>query len=115
SFLFGLNGSLLVTVLTLLWAMRMLSRASPSALLAGASPEATTLRLNRPRWAPWIGIGSLVLALGLTVVGFYATDSEERASAFFGSGALFLTATLAAIWLWLRRSRNRPITGHGAG
>jgi hypothetical protein len=33
---------------------------------------------------------------------------------FFGSGALWLTASLAAVWAWMRRRRHALVSGHGS-
>jgi ABC-type antimicrobial peptide transport system permease subunit len=107
----GYVASVAVGVLTIVAAVRVLRRVSPSALLAG---ETTPADAARPaRWAKWVAVGSAVGALGCGVGGLFVRDAEARAGTFFGSGALLLTAALAAVWLWMRSSRHTPVTGTG--
>jgi ABC-type antimicrobial peptide transport system permease subunit len=112
SFLIGYLASLVVSMLTIVWAVRVLGKVSPSALLAGvvsAGPEDSSTKKPR-RWAPRVAGASLVLGLGLVVWGAadprLAGNHEMLASTFFGGGALLLTAGLLFVWTWLRRAET---------
>jgi putative ABC transport system permease protein len=55
----------------------------------------------------WIGVLlCLVLAGVLLLVGPQVPGHEARAGTFFGSGALFLTAGLMALFAWMKRTRS---------
>ena len=64
---------------------------------------------KRPRWSPRIALASLVLALVLTGTGLFVKNHEARAGTFFGSGALLLTAGLAALWAAMKRTRDAAL------
>jgi ABC-type lipoprotein release transport system permease subunit len=115
SFLIGYGASLLVSVLTIWWAVRVLGRASPRALLAGETPGRFSVMgpVRAPRWSLWTSGLCAVLALALVASGGRIHDAEMRASAFFGSGKLLLTAGLTAVWSWMRGTRHRPVGGRG--
>jgi ABC-type antimicrobial peptide transport system permease subunit len=117
SFLIGYSASLVVSVLTILWAVRVLAKASPRALLAGmTTPESTAGVTQRPpRWSVWIAIVAGVGALALVVAGRFVQGHEEQAGTFFGSGALLLTACLAGVWAWMRGTRHRHLVEQGGG
>jgi hypothetical protein len=99
------------------WAVRVLRRVPPSALLNGeTTPPVDPTKVGAPsRWAVRVGLGSLVLAVGLGVMGPFMPPGEPQAGTFFGSGAMLLTAGLAFVWGWMKRPRHRPVTGHGPG
>ena len=85
------------------------------ALLSGQTTEALpTATGRRPRLSLWISLASLVAALGCVAGGSKLHDSEMQAMTFFGSGALLLTAGLAAVWAWMRGSRHGTVRGGGA-
>ncbi|HEY1858766.1 MAG TPA: FtsX-like permease family protein, partial [Gemmataceae bacterium] len=108
----GFGASVLLGVLTLAWALRALSRMTPSALLAGATTSTELVGPAKPRrWSMWIGIASLIGAGALTVCGFLAKSSEAQAESFFASGGLLLTACLAFLWAWMRRTRDGNLQG----
>ncbi len=79
----------LASVLTIFWAVRILGRAQPSALLAGQPPgETDSLQVGRSRrWSPWVSGSAGVIAIGLLVCGPFIHDHEMQAMAFFGGGA----------------------------
>jgi ABC-type lipoprotein release transport system permease subunit len=115
SFLIGYAAALAVSVLTIAWAVRLMGRVPPRVLLAGTTSEEnepTTMRRGT-RWSVGIAAGSIIGALALAVGGALVRDSEWRAGTFFGSGALLLTAALAAVWASMRRGSHRPVGGHG--
>jgi ABC-type antimicrobial peptide transport system permease subunit len=105
SFVYGYFGSLVVSILTIVWATRALGKLSPRALLAGETAPALTIakRGGRP-WSWWVLLLSLVGAGGALLAGFTAQGHEAKAGSFFGSGALLLIACLAGVRIWLRRT-----------
>jgi hypothetical protein len=114
SLIYGAGGSFVVSVLTILWAVFSLGRVAPSALLAGQMPgEAEKVGPRRRRWSSWIAVASLGSGLGLLAGSGRVEDHEMRAMTFFGSGALLLIGCLAALSGWMRRTRSRPVEGHG--
>lgn len=109
SLVIGYAASLLVSVLTIAWAVRLLGRVPPRALLAGETSEPPADATVRPaRWVRWAAAGLILGALGCMAAGAAAGDAESRAGGFFGSGVLLLAAGLAAVWLFLRRGAARP-------
>jgi putative ABC transport system permease protein len=110
----GAGASLLVSLLTIVWAVRVLGKIAPVTLLAG---QTTTERepgaRPRPRWSTWIAILSALLGLGLVAAGTKMHDQESQAGSFFTGGALLLTACLAAVSAWMRGSARRTVSGHG--
>jgi ABC-type lipoprotein release transport system permease subunit len=114
SLVLGYVSALIVSVLTIAWAVRVLGRVEPVALLAGettAAPEASGP--SKPRWSRWLAAVGLLGAAALLVFGGRAQDAEARAGSFFGSGALLLTASLALAWAWMRSTRHGHVGGHG--
>jgi ABC-type antimicrobial peptide transport system permease subunit len=111
----GFVGSLAVSQLTIVWAVRVLGEVAPSALLAGqTTTEGEPGAPQRPRWSRWVAGLSAAGAVALLVGARWVQDHEMRAMTFFGSGSLLLTACLAAVWAWMRGSRHQTVAGHGA-
>jgi putative ABC transport system permease protein len=105
SFLIGYVASLVVSVLTVLWATRVLAKQSPRALLAG---QTTSLPARKKgSWGPVIVGGSLVGAVACVLVGMFVQGHEAQAGSFFGSGTFLLTAGLTLLWLWLKRTATQ--------
>lgn len=114
SLLIGYTASLAVSVLTILWAVRVLAKAAPRALLAGVTTtDNTALAARRPKWSRWIAAGAGLGALVLVGAGWFVHDHEAQAGTFFGSGALLLTACLAGVWAWMRGSRHHRLVEQG--
>ena len=102
--------TVIVSLLTIAWAVRILGRVSPPALLAGsASDTGMALGSDKPRWSVRIGVASLVFALVLCLSGFFITDHESKASTFLCSGILLLTAGMAGMKAWMGRPRGHII------
>jgi ABC-type lipoprotein release transport system permease subunit len=114
SLVIGAGASLLVSLLTIAWSVRVLGRVAPAALLAG---QTTTERepgaRPRPRWSRRIAVASAVLGLVLVAAGTRMPDPESRAGTFFSGGALLLAACLAGAWAWMRADERRNVEGHG--
>lgn len=109
SMVIGFCATLLVAWCAIRWALRSLSRVSPSALLGGATSTQPGSAGVRSRKAMLVAILAGLGAIGLLAAGKFVHGVEERAGTFFGGGALALTALLAAGWVWLRRPQHRPI------
>ncbi len=110
SLLIGYFVTVCVSLLTIVWAVRILGRVSPPALLAGSSADSSTvIGSSKPRWSVRIAVGSVVGALVLCVTGFFLTDHESRASTFFGSGVLLLTAGIAGMKAQMQANRTHMI------
>jgi ABC-type lipoprotein release transport system permease subunit len=110
----GFGASLVVSVLTIAWTVRVLGRASPSALLAGQTTgEGEPGKRPRRRWSTWVETVSLVAAAVLLILSPFVRDHEMQAMTFFGSGSLLLTALLTRLWAWMRSARHRTVDGHG--
>ncbi len=115
SLLIGYFAALVVSVLTIAWAVRILGRVSPRALLAGETTAESDAGLQpRPsRWSLWIAGGSALGAIGLLIAGGFVRDHEMQAMTFFGGGMLLLTAALCGAWAWMRGSRHGRVRGQG--
>jgi putative ABC transport system permease protein len=106
SLLIGYGASLLVSLATIAWAVRVLRKTSPSMLLNGSTGGDTSLAQQQPRWAQKIAVGSALGGGVLIIAGAFLQDHMQQAGAFFGGGALLLTAGLAAVWLLLRHPES---------
>ncbi len=104
----GIGVTFFVAVLTMLWTLRSMQRASVRQLLAGQVTEPKTTA-EAGRWSRWIMIACAILALALVGVGSQL-GGEAQAGAFFGSGALLLTALILFV-----RARLRHAAQHGEG
>jgi ABC-type lipoprotein release transport system permease subunit len=113
SLLLGGGGALLVSLLTVAFALYGLARLPPRALLAGQTGGDTAALPGRVRWSWWVAGISFALAAVLLGVAPLLHDHEARAGTFFGSGALLLTAAMAAVSGWMRSSRHRTVEGRG--
>lgn len=110
SLLIGYFVTVLVSLLTIAWAVRILGRVSPPALLAGSLGEDRIVGgTGKPRWSTRVAIASAAGALVLCVLGCFLTDHESRASTFLGSGILLLTAGIAAMKAWMQSHRTHLI------
>jgi ABC-type lipoprotein release transport system permease subunit len=115
SLLQGYFGALIVSLLTIAWAVHILSRVSPRALLAGETtePSAADLQQRPVRWSVWVSTWTAIAGLACLGLGGFIRDSELQAFTFFSSGAFLLTASLAAAWAWMRGSRQGRMSGQG--
>ncbi len=114
SFLYGGAASLVVSVLTILWASFTLGRVAPTALLAGRTTNEGMAGVGRrPKWSLWIAIISLVAALATTAGGWFVPAGDNQAMTFFGGGALLLVACLAGAAAWMSGARHGLVEGGG--
>ncbi len=106
SFTIGYTASVAVSVLTLVWATRVLGGLSPRALLHGQTLPETAEARGISVTGLAIGIVALLSAGLMTVIGLRSTSHALQAGMFFGSGAMLLAAALAGVWLLLGRLRH---------
>ncbi|PQO38977.1 hypothetical protein C5Y96_03645 [Blastopirellula marina] len=102
SLVIGLVSGSLVCLLTIVFGMRGLKKLSVRGLLQGSTTDTQTTFGKRSRWALFAGIACAVGAVGLSFLAA-GLGGEAQAGAFFGSGALVLTACLLLLWHALRR------------
>ncbi len=102
----GFIGSVLISVLTILWVVRVLRRVPPRTLLHNQLTTASELTETEPRLSLRLGVGSLIVGLILIGAGNFLHGEEERAGSFFGGGFLLLSAGLCLLWAWMRWPRD---------
>src|SRR5262249_2129148 len=96
------------SVLTILWATRVLATMTPRTLLAGQTNPAA--QQAKPRWSLIVLGVSLLGAVACLIAGTLLQGHEAQAGRFLGSGLFLLVTGLAALWIWLRRmgARSTP-------
>jgi ABC-type lipoprotein release transport system permease subunit len=102
SFAIGYVAAVVVSVATIFWALLVLGRVPPRALLTGVTETEAPGQRRPLRWSLLTAGVSLVGALGCVVAGAWLRDAEMRAMTFFGSGFLLLIGALALAWAWMR-------------
>lgn len=108
SLVIGLVSGSLVCLLTIYFGMRGLKKLSVRGLLQGSTADSQQTFGKRSRWAMFTGIACALGAIGLSFLAA-GLGGEAQAGAFFGSGALVLTACLLLLWHMLR---NGAGSGH---
>ncbi len=108
SLVIGLVSGSLVCLATIYLGMRGLKKLSVRGLLQGSTTDTQRTFGKQSRWGLFVGIACALVAIGLS---FLATGlgGEAQAGAFFGSGAMVLTACLLLLWHVLR---NGAGSGH---
>lgn len=97
----GYGSGVVVSSLAITWALWRLSKTSIRRLLANQATDASLLVPRRARISRLIGWTSLAAALAIGIAA-RKLSGEAQAGAFFGSGALVLTALLSLCWARLR-------------
>jgi putative ABC transport system permease protein len=105
SLIYGYVASLVISMLTVVWATRVLGKLSARSLLAGETAPAEFIR-SRYRWplSQVLAILATLAAAATVIAGFFVEGQEAKAGTFFTSGGLLLIACLAGVWIWLRRT-----------
>lgn len=94
------------------WALRQMKGVAVRRLLDGQIQPALAAFSPPAAWSRWLVWGALAAALVLALFAGRMTD-EAQAGAFFGSGALVLTALLTFAWRRLRGGPTGPLVAVG--
>lgn len=114
SFGIGFGATVLMALLALWWSVRGLVKVPPPALLRGETAVARDA-LAGPSWlSKGLALISLVVGISLIAAGGGVSNPDFRAMTFFGGGGLLLTAALAGVWVWMKRTRHGVVNGRGA-
>ena len=105
----GFVASVLMSEIAVWWAARALNEIAPAELLKGASADLQPVAASR--WGLRVAIGDVIGAAALIAMAPLMPPGEPQAGAFFGGGALLLTALLAFVWLWLKKPRRTTVHG----
>jgi ABC-type antimicrobial peptide transport system permease subunit len=115
SFAIGYSATGIMALVAAWLGIRGLVKVAPPALLRG---ETATWRAGhfsgRSRlFLRMLVIASVLIGIALIAVGSFLPNPDFQAMSFFGGGALLLTAALAALWLWMKRTRHSEVNGRG--
>ena len=116
SFIAGFGMTVVMSLAALWLSVRGLVKVTPPALLRG---ETTTAQVGgvldrlsgRVGW--WLALGCVPVGIALVVAGKFVSNTDYQAMTFFAGGGLLLTAGLAAVWAWMKRSRHAVVNGRG--
>jgi putative ABC transport system permease protein len=100
----------LVSLATIVWALRQTRRVSVRRLLAGQVEEARMLVHRNAGWAGWIAAALAIAAAAIAIFGA-RLGGESQAGAFFSAGALILVAGLIGVWQFLRNDSHGSFIG----
>jgi putative ABC transport system permease protein len=113
SYVSGYLATFIVSVLTIAWAVLVLGRVAPRALLSGETVTAEMGTRRRAFWSVLVAAVTAVLAVACAVASAWVRDPEMKAMTFMSGGGLLLIAALAAVWAWMRGARHGTLAGHG--
>src|SRR4029077_5231093 len=113
SFILGFGSTLFMATIALALSIRGLVKIPPPALLRGETQVATSITGKRSRVGRWLVLACLPAGIALLVAGKFVSNSDYQAMTFFGGGGLLLTAGLAAVWTWMKRTRHAVVSGRG--
>ncbi|HUY89762.1 MAG TPA: FtsX-like permease family protein [Pirellulales bacterium] len=114
SLLVGYASGVLVSLLAIAWPVWQMRKISVRRLLANQAGEEAAGVRRRASLSRFVGASSLAMAVA---AGAAATrlQGEAQAGAFFGSGALVLTALLAFVWARFRMGDTGQLIRPGGG
>ena len=108
----GALGGIGAALVCVFWSLRPVARRSPRDLLASHSLDLPPgSDSGRSRRTARFGVLAAVLGMSLMTLGFVSPATQ--AGAFFGAGAVLLTAVLLFLSSWLRASDARAVRGRG--
>jgi ABC-type antimicrobial peptide transport system permease subunit len=113
SFAIGYASGVIVSSLAIVWTLWRMSRTSVRRLLANQAGESGQLAARRPWMSRIVGWTSLAAALAIAFAAG-RLSGEAQAGAFFGSGALVLTALLSLGWARLRSGETGALVVPGS-
>src|SRR5262249_8283485 len=110
SLLIGFIAALAVSGLTIWWAVRVLRKVAPSALIAGVTTQDGAIAVApHSRKRQLLLYGSLLFVIASGVARLFVRDHEAQAGSFFTGGLLLLIAALTAVWSWMKSPRHTTI------
>lgn len=112
----GAAGGIVAVVITIVWTLRRLGKASTRSLLSGApaSFKPSRSRVFVSRRFPVAALAAMVLTiLGIVLLLAAYFQLIPEVAGFFGGGAALLVALLCFQWVWLRRRQKKSIQGTG--
>jgi putative ABC transport system permease protein len=114
SLLIGFFSSVVVSVLTIFWAIRILGKVSPRNLLSGETTGPENVQAaGKSLWSLVVlGVG-VVGTVGCIALGPFIHDHMIQAIVFLFSGMFLLTAGLALAWISMRRKPRTLVTEGG--
>lgn len=112
SLLVGFASGVVVSLLAIAWSVRHLKHVSVRRLLANQTEESGVGQTRRARLSLGVAAGSIVLAIGVSIAAL-RLGGEAQAGAFFGAGALVLTAALSLVWSALRSGHTGSLVTTG--
>lgn len=110
SMVIGYASGVLVSLATIVWALRQTRQVPVRRLLTGQLEEDRFVRRGRRRRMPWLIGGLLASAVAMGVSGAHLSD-ESQAGAFMGVGAMILAALLVGIWSQWRIDSHASFIG----
>lgn len=114
SLIAGYGCGLAVCFAAIAWTLWRSRRTSIARLLGGQFDDESLLPAKRKSWTRWLAPAMLLAAVGIGVA-TSGLREEVRAGAFFGVGALVLTASLLFVRRRLREQATGPAVAAGSG
>ena len=98
----GLLSGILVSVVTIVRAVRATRKQSVSRLLRGEVDSSTHVARKRG-WLSYVAVAMLIVAIGLAILASQL-GGEAQAGSFVGAGFLVLASLLVFTWRWLQKT-----------
>ena len=109
----GYASGVVMSSLAIVWALWRMSKTSARRLLANQAGDESGLSPRRPRASRIVGWTCLPVALAIALAA-QKLSGEAQAGAFFGSGAMVLTALLSLCWARLRSGQTGALVVPGS-
>lgn len=113
SFALGFVATIVMAAIALSFSIRGLVKVPPPALLRGETNVVTDGLRGPRRGVKALAVIGVVTGVGLIASGGRIDNPDIQALTFFSGGGLLLIAALAALWLWMNRTRHRVVNGRG--
>jgi ABC-type lipoprotein release transport system permease subunit len=114
SYAIGYLAGLLIALGAIVWGLWQTRHVALRRLLAGEASDSAETGRSRTLVSRTVASVSLMLAV-VTSLSAFKLSGEAQAGAFFGAGALVLTAALSFIWSQMRRASIGSLVGSGTG
>ncbi|HEY1191604.1 MAG TPA: ABC transporter permease, partial [Gemmata sp.] len=113
SFGLGFGATVLMALVAQWWSVRGLVRVTPPALLRGETAVPPAAGAGTGRFIKFVAVGALLVGGALIAAGGAVSNPDFQAMTFFSGGGLLLTAALAGVWVWMRRTRHAVVNSRG--